>query len=677
MGVNFGANNRLDVGGPRLVLASMRFTFVRRWATRLSSEGFFCISQAGVWFCLICCAVVLAFTLADLNGSSAGVYSDLGLGPKANILLGHSRAIRFDEWASQTPAALNQVLKVNPLTPRDSTVGGHDISLTANLPVRDVVVLFRPQLWPFFFLPLTFAFAAYWYFKALLVVLGVFAFLLVVTRSTLWAITGSLWYFFSPFMQWCYSWPSGLPEMIGSLCIAIVCACYLSVGRNRLAICVSAALLAASAINFVMCAYLPHLIPLAWLAVLFCIFWFVGQRDVILTRERAWWRAVAAFCALAVIGSIGWHVYSELRPAIAAVAATEYPGERKYAGGMLPLQNLLSQFFEWNESAWHYPRTMANICGAAGCLWLAPLGLLAFGKVKLEKSQRWPLVGLLAASFLLLAWALLPVPASAGAPLGLDLVQGNFLVPALGLANVAIFCLVVSRIRRPLLQRAALPASVLILAIMLLVLHWTNIKLNGYFPLDALLIAASAVAVLSYVFFRAWHKALAFLLVVPQALILGQANPVERGLKSITQSQLFQYVQAHPDAKQGKWIVFSSEVEISSLLSAAGCDVYTGLHYIPDTDHFAVFARHGIDVSKLNRAGLFIAHALPPGRATRVRVPAVYQVDWDVSATDPILNEIGIQYFLFDKQPSADETAGLRMISSVPINGFWLYCRKG
>lgn len=376
---------------------------VQRWATRISSEGFFPISAAGLWFCLICSGLVLMFTLADLNGSSAGVYSDLGFGPKAKVWLGHPRAIRSDEWASQTPALLNQVLKINPLNPRDSILGGHDISLTANLPSRDVVMLFRPQLWPYFLLPLTFAFAAYWYLKALLLVLGVFGFLLVVTRSTLWAISGSLWYFFSPFMQWCYSWPSGLPEMIGSLCIAIVCACYLSVGRNRLAICVSAALLAASATNFGMCAYLPHLIPLAWLAVTFCVFWFLGQRDVILSREHRWWRAVAVLGALAVIASIGWHEYSELRTAIAAVAATEYPGQRKYAGGMLPLQNLLSHFFEWNESAWHYPRTMANICGAAGCLWLAPLAVLAFGKLKLEKSQRWSLAGLLAASLLLLA----------------------------------------------------------------------------------------------------------------------------------------------------------------------------------------------------------------------------------------------------------------------------------
>ena len=123
---------------------------VQRWATRISSEGFFPITAAGLWFCFICCGFVLVFTLADLNGSSAGVYSDLGLGPKANVWMGHPRGIRSDEWASQTPAAFNQVLKVSPLNSKDSTVGGHDISLTANLPVRDVVMFFRPQLWPFF-----------------------------------------------------------------------------------------------------------------------------------------------------------------------------------------------------------------------------------------------------------------------------------------------------------------------------------------------------------------------------------------------------------------------------------------------------------------------------------------------------------------------------------------------
>jgi hypothetical protein len=306
-----------------------------------------------------------------------------------------------------------------------------------------------------------------------------------------------------------------------------------------------------------------------------------------------------------------------------------------------------------------------------------PAGSTGIREVKARKITALVAGRIPAASLLLLAWGLLPLPASAGAPLGLDLVQGNFLVPALGFANVAIFCLAASRIRRPLLQKAALPASAAILVLMLLVLRWTNLKLNGYFPLHALLIAASAVAVLSYGFLRAWHKPLAFLLVLPQALIFGQANPVERGLTSITQSQLFEYVQAHPEAKQGKWIVFSSQFEISGLLSATGCDVYTGLRYMPDIDHFAMFARHGLDIGKLNRAGLLMAHALPLGRPTALRVPAVYQIDWDVSALDPILNEIGIRYFLFDKQPSADETAGLQMISPIPVNGFWLYSRKG
>src|SRR5579884_748034 len=239
--------------------------------TDISSEIFFPINLAGLWFCLVCCCVVLIFTLANLNGSSEGVYADLGWGPKADVWIGHPRGIRFDEWASQTPAILNQVLKVNPLG-GNSILGGHDISLTANLQSRDIVMLFRPQLWPFFVFKLTYAFAAYWYLKALLLVIGVFAFLLMVTRSNLWAIICSLWYFFSPFMQWCYSWPSGLPEMIGSLCGAIVCACYLSVGRNRLAICISGALFAAAIINFAMCAYLPHLIPLSWLALVFFIF---------------------------------------------------------------------------------------------------------------------------------------------------------------------------------------------------------------------------------------------------------------------------------------------------------------------------------------------------------------------------------------------------------------------
>ena len=251
-----------------------------RIATRLSTPEVLPLDSAAIWFCAACLALFALAVGLDLNGSSAGVYPAVYThGAPARILLGIPEQSRYDEWAYVTPDILNQVLRADRFQTLNSQLGSHSTALTGNIPVWHISTLFRPQYWAFFVLPVEYAFAFYWQSKALVLVLGVFAWLLVLTRSTFWSATGSLWYFFSPLTQWAYSWPSALPETIGFLLLATVMACCLTVEKRKAALLIESVGLTVGSIEFALCSYPPHMIPLFWVAVFFLSPGAVAKRD--------------------------------------------------------------------------------------------------------------------------------------------------------------------------------------------------------------------------------------------------------------------------------------------------------------------------------------------------------------------------------------------------------------
>src|SRR5579875_409690 len=151
----------------RVIYRSIRKLFQQidrllgRVANKWSDPDFIHFDSGALWFYAACLFCFLVGTLADLNGSSIGIYgSTYHLGAKETAIIGAPREVRIDEWVYETPAILNQALKSHSFRVRHSATGDHRTALIANLPVLDFTTLFRPQFWSFFVLPLDYAFAA-------------------------------------------------------------------------------------------------------------------------------------------------------------------------------------------------------------------------------------------------------------------------------------------------------------------------------------------------------------------------------------------------------------------------------------------------------------------------------------------------------------------------------------
>ncbi len=344
-------------------------TLVTAAAAKLSSPYFIQFDSLAIWFYVACFALFIALSAADLNGSSMGVFwSNFKVGAPPRILAGTSQEIRADEFDYQTPGMLHQYFREHPFALLDTPAGGHSVGLLAEIPVRHITTWVRPQFWPFWVLPADYAFATWWQAKWFILAVGVFTLFLLLTESSVLALTGTLWLLFSQLTQWDFSWPSMLPEMAGLLCLALVFAFYITVGRNKIALAACVLACASCAVNFALCSYIPHQIPYVLAALALLIAWCMARRELIFSPVALRSRGIALVACAALTGILMLAVFHTTSDAVAGIAQTLYPGHRSLPGGDIALTSFGTHFFAPFERHDRFPRYYANICEAAGFL---------------------------------------------------------------------------------------------------------------------------------------------------------------------------------------------------------------------------------------------------------------------------------------------------------------------
>jgi len=655
---------------------------LQTFADRTSTD-FIHFDAYALWFYLVCFSLFLGGSLADLNGSSLGMYRVMH-GQRPDNVLGTPKAVRSDEWAYHTPIIMNQSLRADRFALRHSALGEHSAALIGCIPVKHISTFFRPQFWAFFVLPVDYAYAVYWQMKALLLLCGVFTWLLLLTNSSFWSAAGALWYFFSPFTQWTYSWSSLLPESVGLICLAMVFACFLTVGRSRIALALSALGLATCCIDFAMCAYLPHLVPLFWLANFFFVGWCVAHAASIRRKEGRFERIAAMAGAVLITGIIGTLVYLDAKDTIIGISNTVYPGKRVFAGANTSLELLLSHFLSWTETERHLPPVLGNISEAAGFLWLAPVTIFFAARLETSRQKKAALISLWFTFLFILGWMLLPLPAGFGKLFALDRTGWTRCLPALGLANIAIVSICsTTRLRRASqfvadsknrwLTSGNILRVIGVFSVLFIIFWQTNQLLGRFYKTGELLLATALATLFVVLMLRGLTRALAVALVFSQAAVFGLVNPIERGLKPITETAAFSFFQTHREMLRHKWIYFADGVMAPGFLEALGCDEYTGMHFLPDIDHFQIFKAKGLNVSALNSSGFLLARAIDPRSPSYVKLIQTGVAEWHVSPSDPVLKQLGIEYAAFERRPDPSIASRLIPVSSSPINNIWLY----
>lgn len=538
--------------------------------------------------------VYFAASLAKLNGNSTALWLQFAdrQPPTKGLIVGVPKEIRMDEWFVQTPWIWSQSNQNPPFPLTNPNVGNGVAPLLTNLPVAHWTMFFRPQLWGFFLLDRERAFAFNWNFKWLGLLLGGFLFFRRIARgNNFLAGAGALILLFSSYVQWFFSTPACMPEMISMLFFGLWAFDVLLRAKSRWAIVGAGAVLFIAIEQFVFCCYPRFQIPLGYLAMGLALSILSLPRPQ--GDNRNYDTRFRVFILVATLSSAAvllWQWHREVASSIAEVQSLIYPGQVASRGGSFPWVFFLAPFLEFPMTQNNFPAPFVNVCDASGFLFFAPLVAAAFARdVWLRRFD-----GILFATLLFLTGSILfmvyGVPESVAKATGWSYVTSSRCLLAVGVASVIALVRHLALPPNPSLSRGRLlPIAIAILLALILFgsLYLANSELGHFSTFPGLI---SVAVFFTTALLLVWHRivvASCLLLLIPCLFSHGMVNPIGRGLPGITKSGIFRWVsQIHESDRDARWIVTGNLTArtcfLAQLVKATGANVLGGTRCMPD-----------------------------------------------------------------------------------------------
>ena len=616
-----------------------------------------------------------------LNGSSVGMWSDILNEPqKPGLLLFAPQGVRTDEWQIWTPAALSQARQNPPFPIENLSIGGGRTPLIMNLPVAYYTTFFRPQLWGFFIFDFERGFSFCWCCKIFGLFIG-FVWLLqrLRVRNHLVIALGTLWMFFSNYVQWWFSSPVMLPEMMATWAICTGCMLEFFQQADRRRVTLAFVLFIICGINFILCLYPPYQIPMLWLIPTIIVGSWLECRQ----KNEAWLGKrglLVTVAAILVVFLALVPFWLDARPTLDMVARTHYPGGRRSSGGDLSLFQLFSGFVGFFQTKETIPKLYQNVCEASNFypMWPVALGVAVLARLRRNFSLSPLILALGIFTVCLSAYCVIPLPKLVLRATLLDIVTERRALLGVGVANILLCCVFFDRYRKPLFRISSILApAVAWLGVLAGVVWLTYRRDPTIFPeprqvMLAIIGSAGVVTLFTLERKRPW----ALMLIVALLLITNlPVNPVMRGLDPLLRSKAFEKVEnLRASDPTAKWIVYRQFL-ISELVLASGAPVLSGNKVLPDFGFLRRLDPSGGGDQIYNRYG-YVYCELPGGLAQ----PSAHLMN-DVlyilylPPDLPLLQEIGVRYMVFRDSSYESELYGFTRVYSNERAGIFVYKR--
>lgn len=635
---------------------SPRLGWMDRLAARLSDPELIVFDRASLLVLFVAGAVFIVFCAFQLHGSSTAMW-DLRIAdeiPHNGLLWGHAKHIRSDEFTVFTPNTFSQVYSKPAFSPTNRTVGGGQSVLFWTHPVNHFIEIPRFFLWPFHFLSINSAFSIFWNLKGLILFIGSYLLLLVLTGSrALLAALGALWIYFSGFTQWWFS--HVLPEDIGFAALTLVGALYLVLSRKRSLVYGSAILLTIALLNFTLILYPPFAIPLAWVMLSIGLGIFIEKRKLLFSADPLKIRWVLLALVIALCAATLAAFMLDTRETIHMIRNTAYPGHRFNTGGT---ETLLPHFVSLIDSVFtenHIPNIDTRVDTSTHYNLLGLLVLPVIFIVRPSRPRFTAVDGLLALCTLsLLVFVLIGFPHWLAGPTLLSMTESKRVKLGIGLG--AVFLLMRHFSRTPAGQRVeAADLQVALSLLTVLVIAFVFFQMTSTYELPgialSMLLAVNAALLL---FAVAGQSARFFAVLLPLLLTHNfLINPVARGFRAITDKDLYREVcDIRRSDPEGKWVVFGSH-RIANFLKFCGVEMINGNKFYPvfeynnalDPQHHYIHIWNGYSQVEFTDNPEYRRIYYEELRGTNYRV--------NVPAGAPALEKIGVRYCVLTSPPPA------------------------
>ncbi|BEE21089.1 hypothetical protein VAWG007_11840 [Aeromonas enteropelogenes] len=337
---------------------------------------------------------------------------------------GKPRAIRSDEWVVKTP--LTQALVNNEFERENSTsIYGEDLRINYGLPIFDWGLFFKPSQWGYIFLSPAYAFSLYYFLLFSIFIIGYQKIIKLMGVDELSALLLSTALYFTGSVQFWWT--------VNAETFAFFPWVLYSLYNIK-----SSPIFAVLFFWFLVCWQIGNLYPpFTYALSLAAIVWIWLVIDLRTTKSKDIFYAIVAGLSAVVVVYIYFYDYVQV------MQNTVYPGARSVNGGdVISLPMIKSLFL---PSLWfdrHYEllayNDVSNICDIS--TWGTMIPLLALFHInyrRLKSVISFKLLDKLVVPsicvFVILAWALLPIPASIGKFILLDKISPKRLMLGLGL----------------------------------------------------------------------------------------------------------------------------------------------------------------------------------------------------------------------------------------------------
>jgi hypothetical protein len=605
-------------------------------------------------------ALALVFVVAllfRLHGWSTPIWHQIIDGsPKKEILFGHARDIRSDDYILDLPMIMAQTAHRPSFPVINHNIGtGQYMLAPIRAPAWDFIVLYRPFAWGFFWGNDT-GLSWMWWGLTLGLFYSFFLVFMLVSRNLFWV---SFWaafaLVFSPYFQF---WSLHKAEIAIHWAGAFVAAAYLLAARRRWIIWCAGIFLGWSICGVALDhIYPPIAVTVGWLLPFAGAAWCWQHRKTLPWNECRLDRAGAFVLALAIVGASLGLFFRESQGVVQLIQNTTYPGRRFSTGGGFPLWAFFSHDF-LAESCNHPGSWMGNICEDSSFIFVFP-AVWCLLLILLIQYRRWfdawsLILAIYIAGVMIYTYEGFPAWLARLTLFGMS--TDNRTQMGLGLANFLVLVAALSnpRLRESLNAKTRLIGLFLWLSLLVVCgfwfkSHWSGLKLS-----DCLLGLGLQVFLAclwwSRKNLRSWGMAL--LAVVSFAYTI-KFNPWVRGgsdylFRNPLSAKILELDRSDQNTHQ--WVVIGDN-GISELPRILGVRSLGGYHGYPDFDLLKSFDPAGTYYSTYNQCGFLVFEAADSMEA-HFTSPSPGIVVANINPSSTAFDRADVRFFIVLGQPA-------------------------
>lgn len=627
------------------------------------------------WFPMLLLGVFTVLVSLQIHGSSLGMYWWYFQGPDQpdpSLLYGTLRPIRSDEYRVSTPWIIAQS-QVN-FAEKNRLLGDGQSLVLTDSPIYNWEAIFEPQNWSFFFLPVKYAFAFRWWFRALLLVLAAYILFLEMSNGKWYlAAMAALSILLMPVVQWWYS--TTFVEIAAYFFLLLYCFMRMVNYQSAWRLLFWALALSYFSLCFASLLYVPSLIPAVICLVLMMLgilinhlrkeigasVSFFGQmqnirRELVSSRIKV---LFLAFALVLIVDALTLAIFVvDNRALINNVTHSAYPGNSRTVGGNLNPLLLLGGFFDialLNNEAPIPLGPNQSEASSFFALSIFLLPVLSFTTIKsyLKKEPLdYFLIFLLFSYILLLVWSFIDLPDLLRKFLLLNYSSTSRAIIVFGLLNHILIFYYLTQVR--IKQSFGFVTFTLIYSIAIFCSYYfwiTSLKsvvpnflsnwgIGIWVPLAILVMLISLLLQKKLVF---W-----VIFIVFSWVSTFSVNPLYRGLRIILSSELSEAIRNINDADQGRslWITYDNRI-LANYLAANGAHVLNSTQYSPQNELWGKFDPSGKYMQVYNRYAHIVVTASPDIEKIDFLLVEGDVFNMVVNPCNPKLQELGVTYYVF------------------------------